>query len=237
MAIKQGCVDISPCGGHGQDLVVAPTKRSEVLASIIVSSQQPFPVRWIASDGWQLNLALVAAVAEHWLSHRAACLFTQEMHCSTKAADVSHEADGEALCPDVCELLQLAMLKDFLFKAIKLLSAQMVQRGCSRSVLSALFCSCLSRLRRSAAAALSCLCCSASAALCSAAIVAAATTAAAASAAAAARLAAYKAVEWLGRTALHLDSLAARAGQHLDAGESCCWPAALLLFSVLAAEL
>ena len=144
MAIKQGCVDISPCGGHGQNLVVAPTKRSEVLASIIVSSQQLFPVRWIASDGWQLNLALVAAVAEHWLSHRAACLFTQEMHCSTKAADVSHEADGEALRPDVCELLQLAMLKDFLFKAIKLLSAQIVQRGCSRSVLSALFCSCLS---------------------------------------------------------------------------------------------
>ena len=141
MAIKQGCVDISPCGGHGQDLVVAATKRSEVLASIMISSQQPFPVRWIASDGWQLNLTLLA---EHWLSHRAACLLTQEMHCSTKAADVSHEADGEALRPDVCELLQLAMLKDFLFKAIKLLSAQIVQRGCSRSVLFALFCSCLS---------------------------------------------------------------------------------------------
>ena len=44
MAIKQGCVNISPCGGHAQDLVVAATKRSEVLASIIVSSQQPFPV-------------------------------------------------------------------------------------------------------------------------------------------------------------------------------------------------
>ena len=64
-----------------------------------------------------------------------------------------HEADGEALCPDVCELLQLAMLKDFLFKAIKLLSAQIVHRGCSRSVLSALFvAACLSRLRCSVAA-------------------------------------------------------------------------------------
>ena len=46
MAIKQRCVNISPCGGHAQDLVVAATKRSrsEVLASLIVSSQQPFPV-------------------------------------------------------------------------------------------------------------------------------------------------------------------------------------------------
>ena len=144
MAIKQGSVNISPCGGHGQDLVVTATKRSEVLASIIVSSQQPCPVRWVASDGWQLNLALVAAVAEHWLSHGAACLLTQEMLCSTKVTDVSHEADGEALCPDVCERLQLAMLIDFLFKAIKLLSAHIVQRGCSRSVLSTLLCGCCS---------------------------------------------------------------------------------------------
>ena len=75
------------------------------------------------------------------------------MHCSTKATDVSHEADGEALCPDVCELLQLAMLKDFLFKAIKLLSAQILQRGCS--VLSALLCSCCSVLPT-----LLCSCCS-----------------------------------------------------------------------------
>ena len=166
MAIKQGCVNISPCRGHGQDLVVAATKRSEVLASLIVSSQQPFPVRWVASYGWQLNLALVAAVAEPWLSYCAACLLAQEMLCSTKATDVSHEADGEALCPDVCELLQLAMLKDFLSKAIKLLSAQIVQRGCSRSVLSALFCSCLSvlsALLRSCCSVLStllCVCCS-----------------------------------------------------------------------------
>ena len=33
-------------------------------------------VLWVASDGWQLNLALVAAVAEDWLSHRAACPLT-----------------------------------------------------------------------------------------------------------------------------------------------------------------
>ena len=77
------------------------------------------------------------------------------MLCSAKATDMSHEAAGEALCPWVCELLQLAMLKGFLFKAIKLLSAQIVHRGCSRSVLSALFCSCLSVL-----SALLCSCCS-----------------------------------------------------------------------------
>ena len=77
------------------------------------------------------------------------------MLCSKKATDVSHEANGEAFCPDVCELLQLAMLKDFLFRAIKLLSAQIVQRGCSGSVLSALFCSCLS-----VSSALLCSCCS-----------------------------------------------------------------------------
>ena len=76
---SQGSVNVSPCGGHGQDLVVTATKRSEVLASIVASSQQPCPVRWVASDGCQLNLALVAAVAEHWLSHGAACLLTQEM--------------------------------------------------------------------------------------------------------------------------------------------------------------
>ena len=89
-----------------------------MLASIIVSPQQLNPVRWVASDGWQLNLALVAAVAEHWLSHRARCLLAQERLCSTKATDVSHEADGEVLRPKVCELLQLAMLKNFLFKVI-----------------------------------------------------------------------------------------------------------------------
>ena len=157
------------------------------------------------------------------------------MLCSKKATDVSHEANGEAFCPDVCELLQLAMLKDFLFRAIKLLSAQIVQRGCSGSVLSALFCSCLS-----VSSALLCSCCSVlSTLLCvcrsllsvlsclcsSAARAAAAATAAAASAAAcsaAARLAAHKAVKRLGRTALRLDSLAARAARHLDAGDSCC---------------
>ena len=37
MAIKQGCVNVSPCGGRGQDLVEGGTKRSEMLASIIVS--------------------------------------------------------------------------------------------------------------------------------------------------------------------------------------------------------
>ena len=207
MAIKQGSVNVSPCGGHGQDLVVTATKRSEVLASIIVSSQQPCPVRWVASDGCQLNLALVAAVAEHWLSHGAACLLTQEMLCSTKATDVSHEADGEAHCPDVCERLQLAMLKDFLSKAIKLLSAQIVQRGCSCSVLSTLLCGCCT------------LFCSNS------------------SSSSSSFSSSSKAVKWLGRTALRLDNLAARAARHLDAGDSCCWPAVLLWFSVLAAEL
>ena len=107
MAIKQECVNVSPCKGHGQDLVEGGTKRSELLASIIV--QQRSPIRWVASDGWQLNLTLAAAVAEHGLSYRAACLLAQEMLCSTKATDVSHEANGEALCPDVCELLQLAL--------------------------------------------------------------------------------------------------------------------------------
>ena len=100
------------------------------------------PTERIASDRWQLNLALVAAVAEHWLSHCAACLLAQEMLCCTKGTDVSHEANGEAVCPGVCELLQLAMLKYFFFKVIKLLSAQVMQRGCSCSVLSALLCSC-----------------------------------------------------------------------------------------------
>ena len=146
MAIKQGCVNVSPCGGHGQDLVVAATKRSGMLASIIVSPQQPSPIRWVASDGWKLNLALVAAVVELWLSYCAACLLAQELLCSTKAADVSHKADGEAHCPWVCELLQLAVLKDFLFKAVKLLSAQVVQSSSSCSVLSALLCGCCSVL-------------------------------------------------------------------------------------------
>ena len=117
-----------------------------MLASIIVSPQQPSPISWVASDGWQLNLALVAAVAERWLSYCAACLLAQEMLCSTKAADVSHEADGEALCPWICELLQLAVLKDFLFKAVKLLTAQVVQSSSSCSVLSALLCGCCSVL-------------------------------------------------------------------------------------------
>ena len=85
------------------------------------------PTSWVFSHdrAWQLNLARVTAVAEHCLIHRAACLLAQEMLCSTKAMDVSHEANGEALCPKVCELLQLATLKDFLFRLIKLLSAQM----------------------------------------------------------------------------------------------------------------
>ena len=73
------------------------------------------------------------------------------MLCSTKASDVSHEANGEALCPEVCELLQLAMLKDFLFKVIKLL--------CREAALA------LSCLRCPAAAGLSCLRCSAATAL------------------------------------------------------------------------
>ena len=96
-----------------------------------------------------------------------------------------------------------------------------------------------------AAAALCCLCCSAAALSClpsSAAIAAAAATAAAtaaaastaAAAASAARLAAHTAVKWLGRTALRLDSLAAPAAQHIDAGDSCCWPAVLLGLSALA---
>ena len=87
-----------------------------------------------SQDGaWQLNLALAAAAAEHWLSHRAACLLdlAQETLCSTKATDVSHEARHEAthvshdaFGSKVCGLLQLAMLKEFLFKVIKLLSAE-----------------------------------------------------------------------------------------------------------------
>ena len=38
------------------------------------------------------------------------------MLCFTTATDVSHEADGEVLCPQVCELLQLAMLKDMVLR-------------------------------------------------------------------------------------------------------------------------
>ena len=159
MAIQQRCVNVSSCGGQGQELVVATAEGFEVLASIVVSPQQPNPERWIASDRWQLNLALVAAVAEHWLSHCAACLLAQEMLCCTKGTDVSHEANGEAVCPGVCELLQLAMLKYFFFKVIKLLSAQVMQRGCSCSVLSALPCSCCPVL-----SVLLCSCCSAAAA-------------------------------------------------------------------------
>ena len=84
----------------------------------------------------------------------------------------------------------------------------------------------LSCLRCSAADALSCLCCSAAAALCCATTAAAAITAAAAASCSAAYcLAAHKAVKWLGRVALHLHSLAARAAQHLDAGDKLlyCW--------------
>ena len=140
MAIKQRCVSVSPYGGHGQDLVVSATKRSEVLANSIVSPQHLSPVRWVASDGWQLNLALVAAIAEAVVPP----VFSHKTCYATRKPDVSHVVNGDMLCHKVCELLQLAVLKDFLFKVIKLLSARIVQRGCSCSVLSVLLCSCCS---------------------------------------------------------------------------------------------
>ena len=37
MATKQRNVNVNPCEGHGQDLVVSATKKSEVLASMTVS--------------------------------------------------------------------------------------------------------------------------------------------------------------------------------------------------------
>ena len=109
------------------------------------------------------------------------------------------------LCP-VCAALQLLLC--LVCAALQLLLCKCC------SVLSALLCSCFPYcLRFSAATA----------------------AAAAASCSAAVRLAAYKAVKWLGRTALRLDSLAASAARHLDAGDRCCWPAVLLELSVLAA--
>ena len=115
----------------------------------------------------------------------------------------------------VCGLLQLAMLKCFFFKVLKLLSAQVMHRGCSCSVLSAL---------QSSAAALSCLSCSAAAAhsclCCSAAVAATTAAAAAAPCSVATCLAAYKAVKWLGRTALRTDSLAARAARYPEVGDT-----------------
>ena len=148
------------------------------------------------------------------------------MLSSRKAIDVSHEADGEALCPEVCELLQLAMLKDFLFKVIQLLSARIVQRGCSCSVVCVLLCSCWSIL-----SALLCICCAVLSTLfcsCCSLCCSCRCSAAAASCSAAAHLAARKAVKWLGRTCLHLDNLAAGAAWHLAAGAAAagqlhCW--------------
>ena len=68
------------------------------------------------------------------------CCYQILQVCTHKS--FSHEAKGEAVCPGVCELLQVAMLKYFFFKGIKLLSVQVMQRGRSCSVLSALPCSC-----------------------------------------------------------------------------------------------